>query len=246
MSTLGWGGIGRSSRNLSVRTLVGRYRGISRIGVRGRRWNLSGSTLGGHSIRGGHIIVRTIVNTTAGRMIFRRTQLTRINTRRIKLNRNNAISRTLARRLDRNRNTITATRHKRTKRRRRNNNTARRIKNRRILASSLSQRILIRRVNPTNAARVTRHVAIMRTVRERTTNNARSASRRQRRSRQRTRNSRTPRKLNSHRHTNSSIKTRTRKPQKTAPHKEICAQTIRYRRENPEKSSKNRRAPRST
>jgi hypothetical protein len=133
-------------------------------------------------------------------MIFRSAQLTRINTRRIKLNRHHTISRTLARRLGRNRNTITPTRHERTKRRRGNNNTARRIKNRRILAGSLSQRILIRRVNPTHAARVTRNTVVARTIRERTTHSASRASRRQRRSRQRTRNSRAPRKLHTHNH----------------------------------------------
>ena len=198
-------------------TLRRRSRSTIRCCIRRGHWNLSRSTLGGHSIGRGHPIVRTTINTIAGRVIFRRTQLTRINTRRIKLNRNNAISRHLTRRLGRNRNAITATRHERTKRRRGNNNTARRIKNRRVLASSLSQRILIRRVNTTNATRVTRYVAIMRSIRERTTHSTRSTSCRQRRSRQRTRNSRTPRKLNSHRHTNSSTKTGTRNRRKR-PH----------------------------
>jgi hypothetical protein len=162
--------------------------------------------------------MRTIINATAGRMIFRRAQLARISARRIKLNRYHSISRHITRRLDRDRNTITATRHKRTKRRRRNNNTTRRIKNRRILASRLSQRVLIRRVNPTNATRVTRHRVIARTIRERATNNARSASRRQRRSRQRTRNSRATRKLNSHRHTNSSTTSMNKEAAHKRPH----------------------------
>ena len=216
-STFGWCSIGRSRRNLTGSTIGGRCGSIRRRSVCGRRWNLTGNALGRFSVLRSHATPRTIINTIAGRMIFRRTQLTRINTRRIKLNRHHTISRTLTRRLDRNRNTITPTRHKRTKRRRRNNNTTRRIKSRRILASRLSQRILIRRVNPTNTARVTRNTVIARAIRERTTHSARSASRRQRRSRQRTRNSRTPRKLNSHRHTNSSTKTGTRNRRKR-PH----------------------------
>ena len=213
-TTFCWCSIGRSRRNLSVSALGGRCVSLRRRSVCGRRWNLTGNALGRFSVRRSHATPRTIINAIAGRMIFRRSQLTRIKTRRIKLNRNHTISRTLTRRLDRNRNTITPTRHKRTKRRRRNNNTTRRIKSRHILASRLSQRVLIRRVNSTNAARVTRNTVIARTIRERTTNSARSASRRQRRSRQRTRNSRTPRKLNSHCHTNSSTKTGTRNRRK--------------------------------
>ena len=252
--TLRRGGVGWS-RNRIVSALGGRCVSVSRCSVRGRRWNLTGSTIGGRcgsirrcSVRRSNATPRTIISTIAGRMIFRRTQLTRINTRRIKLNRHHTISRTLTRRLDRNRNTITPTRHKRTKRRRRNNNTTRRIKSRHILASRLSQRVLIRRVNPTNTTRVTRNTVVARTVRERTTNSARSASRRQRRSRQRTRNSRTPRKLNSHRHTNSSTKTGTRNRRKR-PHIKKYAHK---RYDTGEKTPKNQakigapRAPRKT
>ena len=77
--------------------LGGRCGSISRVGVRGRRWNLTGNTLRRCSVRRSHATLGTIINTIAGRVIFRRAQLTRINTGRIKLNRNHAISRTLAR-----------------------------------------------------------------------------------------------------------------------------------------------------